>query len=149
MPTFHPSSPLVTNIDDAVLAAQRETNALRAGFPHPDVRTPPKASPPSNLTANNDQGTVLTPSDRTVEIGHGAVRLHTFAPAVRRRHTADPRLLCRRTARGSDVAPPTGRKPGNVRPIRQAVLDSGPHDSASTPRANSQATSVRQLFLTR
>ena len=40
MPTFRSSSPLVTEIDPAVLAAQRAANELLAQMPHPDVHTP-------------------------------------------------------------------------------------------------------------
>ena len=58
MPTFHATNPLVTEIDEAVLDAQRQTNALLAGFPHPDVRTPEGLATLRTLTANNDQGSV-------------------------------------------------------------------------------------------
>jgi acetyl esterase len=80
MPTFHPTSALVTDIDADVLEAQREANGLLAGFPHPDVRTPEGLATLRTLTANNEQGTVLTPVDRTIEIGTGSIRLHTFIP---------------------------------------------------------------------
>jgi acetyl esterase/lipase len=80
MPTFHPTNPLVTDVDAEVLDAQRQTNALLAGFPHPDVRTPEGLETLRTLTANNDQGTILTPDDRTIETGAGTVRLRTFTP---------------------------------------------------------------------
>jgi acetyl esterase/lipase len=79
MPTFHPTNPLVTDIDEDVLEAQRQTNALLAGFPHPDVRTPEGLATLRTLTANNDQGTVLTPGSRTIETSAGSIRLRTFA----------------------------------------------------------------------
>jgi acetyl esterase len=81
MPTFHPTNPLVTDIDEEVLEAQRQTNALLAGFPHPDVRTPEGLATLRTLTANNDQGTVLTPGNRTIETSAGEIRLRTFAPS--------------------------------------------------------------------
>jgi acetyl esterase len=81
MPTFHRTNPLVTDIDADVLEAQRQTNALLAEFPHPDVRTPEGLATLRTLTANNEQGTVLTPADRIVESGAGPFRLRTFVPA--------------------------------------------------------------------
>jgi acetyl esterase len=80
MPTFHPTMALVTDIDANVLEAQREANARLAGFPHPDVRTPEGLATLRTLTANNKQGTVLTPGNRTVETRAGALRLRTFVP---------------------------------------------------------------------
>jgi acetyl esterase len=80
MPTFHETNPLVTDISEKVLDAQREANALLAGFPHPDVRTPEGLATLRTLTANNDQGTVLTPQDRVVRMSRGAIRLRTFVP---------------------------------------------------------------------
>ena len=80
MPTFHPISPLVTDIDADVLEAQRRANALLADFPHPDVRTPEGLATLRTLTANNEQGTVLTPANRAIEIGIGSIRLRTFVP---------------------------------------------------------------------
>jgi acetyl esterase len=80
MPTFHSTNPLVTDIDPAVLDAQRQANALLAGLPHPDVRTPEGLATLRNLTANNEQGTILTPSDRMIQTAAGAIRLHTFVP---------------------------------------------------------------------
>ena len=80
MPTFHPSNPLVTEIDPAVLDAQRQANALLTGFPHPDVRTPEGLTTLRTLTANNEQGTTLTPSERMIQTAVGAIRLHTFVP---------------------------------------------------------------------
>jgi hypothetical protein len=80
MPTFHPTDPLVTDIDQDVLEAQRQANALLADFPHPDVRTPEGLAALRTLTANNEQGTVLTPANRTIETGTGSIRLRTFVP---------------------------------------------------------------------
>jgi acetyl esterase len=80
MPTFHPTNPLVTDIDAEVLEAQRQTNELLAGFPHPDVRTPEGLATLRTLTANNDQGTILTPGNRTIETDAGSIRLRTFIP---------------------------------------------------------------------
>jgi acetyl esterase/lipase len=80
MPTFHPTNPLVTEIDPEVLEAQRQVNGMLAGFPHPDVRTPEGLQTLRRLTANNEQGTVLTPADRSIQTAAGAIRLHTFTP---------------------------------------------------------------------
>jgi acetyl esterase/lipase len=80
MPTFHSTNPLVTDIDPDVLGAQRQANALLAGFPHPDVRTPEGLATLRTLTANNDQGTIVTPRDRTIQTDAGANRLRTFVP---------------------------------------------------------------------
>jgi acetyl esterase len=80
MPQFHSSNPLVTDIDAAVLDAQRETNALLAQMPHPDVHTPEGLKMLRTLTAN-EAGTVLTPADRTVSIASGSIRLREFVPA--------------------------------------------------------------------
>jgi acetyl esterase/lipase len=80
MPTFHPTNPLVTDIDEEVLEAQRQTNALLAGFPHPDVRTPEGLATLRTLTANNEQGTILTPGERRIETAAGSIRLRTFVP---------------------------------------------------------------------
>jgi acetyl esterase/lipase len=80
MPTFHPTNPLVTDIDPAVLEAQRQANALLTGFPHPDVRTPEGLTTLRTLTANNAQGTTLTPSDRMIATGEAQIRLRTFVP---------------------------------------------------------------------
>jgi acetyl esterase len=80
MPTFHPTNPLVTDIDEDVLEAQRQTNALLAGFPHPDVRTPEGLATLRTLTANNEQGTILTPGNRRIDTGAGSIRLRTFVP---------------------------------------------------------------------
>ena len=80
MPTFHSTNPLVSDIDPAVLDVQRQANALLAGFPHPDVRTPEGLATLRSLTANNEQGTMLTPSDRMIQTAAGAMRLHTFVP---------------------------------------------------------------------
>jgi len=80
MPTFHPTNPLVTDIDAEVLEAQRQTNELLAGFPHPDVRTPEGLATLRTLTANNEQGTILTPGNRTIETDAGSIRLRTFTP---------------------------------------------------------------------
>src|SRR5262245_1447212 len=79
MPTFHETNPLVTDIDEEVLHAQRQANALLTGFPHPDVRTPEGLATLRTLTANNDQATVLTPGNRVVQLGH-SIRLRTFVP---------------------------------------------------------------------
>jgi acetyl esterase len=80
MPTFHPTNPLVTDIDPAVLEAQRQVNGMLTGFPHPDVRTAEGLAALRTLTANNEQGTVLAPHDRVIETGSGPIRLHTFVP---------------------------------------------------------------------
>jgi acetyl esterase len=80
MPMFHDTNPLVTDIDEAVLDAQRQVNAQLADFPHPDVRTPAGLETLRTLTANNDQGTLLTPEDREIELRTGTIRLHTFVP---------------------------------------------------------------------
>jgi acetyl esterase len=80
MPQFHPSNPLVTEIDPAVLGAQREANALLTQMPHPDVHTPEGLEMLRTLTANNAAGTALAPADRTIEIGNGSIRLRTFVP---------------------------------------------------------------------
>src|SRR5262245_56411414 len=80
MPQFHPSSPLVTGIDPAVVAAQREANKLLAQMPHPDVHTPEGIEMLRTLTANNEAGTTLTPCDRTIPIAGGTIRLRTFVP---------------------------------------------------------------------
>src|SRR5262245_29538572 len=80
MPRFHSSSPLVTEIDPAVLAAQRKANELLAQMPHPDVHTPEGLEMLRTLTANNDAGTVLTPIDRTASTANGSIRLRTFVP---------------------------------------------------------------------
>ena len=80
MPTFHPTHPLVTDIDLAVLDAQRHANGLLTGFPHPDVRTPEGLATLRTLTANNALGTVLTPNDRMVQTGDGPIRVRTFVP---------------------------------------------------------------------
>jgi len=80
MPTFHATNPLVTDIDPEVLDAQRQTNALLTGFPHPDVHTAEGLAALRTLTANNDQGTILTPNDRPIETGEGAIRLRMFVP---------------------------------------------------------------------
>jgi acetyl esterase len=80
MPTFHATNPLVTDIDPDVLEAQRQVNGQLTGFPHPDVRTPEGLTALRALTANNEQGTVLTPVDRTIQTAAGAIRLHTFVP---------------------------------------------------------------------
>jgi hypothetical protein len=58
MPQFHSSNPLVTDIDAAVLGAQREANELLAQMPHPDVHTPEGLEMLRTLTANNEAGTV-------------------------------------------------------------------------------------------
>ena len=80
MPTFHATNPLVTDIDAAVLDAQRQTNAQLVDFPHPDVRTPEGLATLRTLTANNDRGTVLQPGDREIEASSGTIRLRTFVP---------------------------------------------------------------------
>ena len=80
MPQFHPTNPLVTGIDPAVLDAQREANAALAGFPHPDPRTPEGLQALRALTANNAAGTKLTPADRTITTPRGDIRLHVFMP---------------------------------------------------------------------
>jgi hypothetical protein len=80
MPQFHSSNPLVTDIDPAVLGAQREANELLAQMPHPDVHTPEGLEMLRTLTANNEAGTVLAPVDRIVPIENGSIRLRTFVP---------------------------------------------------------------------
>lgn len=82
MPLFHSSNPLVTEIDPAVLEAQREANALLAQMPHPDVHTPEGLAMLRTLTANNEAGTVLPPADRTVPTAAGPIRVRTFVPAA-------------------------------------------------------------------
>jgi len=80
MPEFHPSNPLVTGIDPAVLDAQREANAALSEFPHPDPRTPEGLQMLRTLTANNVVGTKLSPADRVVTTSRGDIRLHVFVP---------------------------------------------------------------------
>jgi len=80
MPQFHPTNPLVTGIDPAVLDAQRQANAALAGFPHPDPHTPEGLQALRNLTANNVAGTKLTPADRVITTPRGDIRLHIFVP---------------------------------------------------------------------
>ena len=80
MPTFHPSNPLVTDIDAGILAAQREVNVALAAFPHPDVRTPEGLQQLRLLTANNKAGTVLEPLDRYVPTPGGDMRMRIFIP---------------------------------------------------------------------
>ena len=80
MPQFHSSNPLVTDIDPAILGAQRGANKQFAQMPHPDVRTPKGLEMLRTLTANNDTGTVLAPVDRAISIATGSTRLRTFVP---------------------------------------------------------------------
>jgi len=80
MPEFHSSNPAVTGIDTEVLAAQRAANDLLAQMPHPDVRTPDGLQVLRTLTANNDAGTVLAPSDSTIATPAGSIRIRTFRP---------------------------------------------------------------------
>jgi acetyl esterase/lipase len=81
MPQFHSSNPLVTEIDPAVLAAQRE--AEQDCSRRCRIRTcitPEGLEMLRTLTANNEAGTVLTPRDRTIATANGRIRLHTFVP---------------------------------------------------------------------
>ena len=80
MPQFHTTNPLVTEIDQAVLAAQREANKLLAQMPHPDVHTPEGLELLRHLTANNEAGTTLNPLDRSIETAAGTIRLRMFVP---------------------------------------------------------------------
>jgi acetyl esterase len=80
MSEFHSTNPLVTGIDAAVIATQRQINAALAQMPHPDPRTADGLQMLRTLTANNEAGTVLTPIDRYIEIPSGRVRLHILVP---------------------------------------------------------------------
>jgi acetyl esterase/lipase len=80
MPEFHPSNPLVTGIDPAVLDAQRQANAALREVPHPDPRTPDGLQMLRTLTANNVAGTKLSPADRVITTSRGDVRLRVFLP---------------------------------------------------------------------
>jgi len=80
MPEFHPSNPLVTGIDPAVLDAQRQANAALRGFPHPDPHTPEGLQMLRTLTANNVAGTELSPADRVITTSRGDIRLRVFVP---------------------------------------------------------------------
>jgi acetyl esterase/lipase len=80
MSEFHPTNPLVTGIDPAVLATQQQMNVALAQMPHPDPRTPEGSQMLRTLTANNEAGTVITPIDRYIEIPSGQVRLHALVP---------------------------------------------------------------------
>ena len=77
---FHPSNPLVTGIDPAVLDAQRQANAALRQFPHPDPRTPEGLQMLRTLTANNAAGTKLNPADRVITTSRGDTRLRVFVP---------------------------------------------------------------------
>lgn len=79
-PTFHPSSPLVTDIEPGILEAQRQFNLALAEFPHPDARTPEGLKMLRSLTANNEAGTVLASVDRQITVNGCDIRLHTFVP---------------------------------------------------------------------
>jgi acetyl esterase len=79
MPAFPSTMPLVRDIDPDVLATQRQANELIAQMPHPDVRTPDGLAMLRQLTANNVATTVLAPTDHTITLPSGDVRLHTFA----------------------------------------------------------------------
>jgi acetyl esterase len=85
MATFHHANPLVTDIEPAVLTAQREVNAMLAQMPHPDVRTPEGLAMLRAGTANNAGGTELTPANHTIDAPGGAIRLRVFAPDGPRR----------------------------------------------------------------
>jgi len=80
MPRFRSSDPSVTDIAPEVLASQREANGLLAQFPHPDVSTPDGLETLRTLTANNEAGTVLTPTDTFLTLPSGEIRLHSFVP---------------------------------------------------------------------
>jgi acetyl esterase len=78
--TFHTSTLLVAGIDPAILEAQRQFNAALAQFAHPDARTPEGLATLRSLTASNEAGTVLTPTDRQIDVAGGTTRLHVFVP---------------------------------------------------------------------
>jgi acetyl esterase/lipase len=80
MPEFHSSNPLVTEIDRAVLDAQRQANTALQEFPHPDPRTPEGLEVLRTLTANNTAGTKLNPADRVITTSRGDIRLRIFVP---------------------------------------------------------------------
>jgi acetyl esterase len=80
MPEYRSASPLVTGIDPAVLAAQREANVALAAMPHPDVRTPEGLAMLRAATSNNPGETRLTPEDRTIAGPGGDLRLRVLTP---------------------------------------------------------------------
>ena len=74
------STSVTTNLDPAVLEAQRQVNQMIAQMPSPDVRTPEGLAVLREMT-HPQQGTIeLTPTDVTIPGPGGALRLHIFTP---------------------------------------------------------------------
>ena len=80
MATFNQHQLLVQNIDPTIIEAQKQVNAYLAQMPHPDVRTPDGLAALRAGTANNANGTELTPTDASIPGPSGELRLHIFEP---------------------------------------------------------------------
>jgi len=65
--TFHSLDLLVGDIDPAVLAVQRQVNAMIAQTPHVDVHTPEGLAMFRASTAHNPGVTVLEPRDLEID----------------------------------------------------------------------------------
>ncbi|MGW6929832.1 alpha/beta hydrolase fold domain-containing protein [Lentzea sp. NPDC054927] len=80
MPAFPATGPRVTDIDPAVLEAQRAVNVALATMPHPDVRTPDGLAALRAGTTHNLGAPLLTPADLHISGPSGPIRLRVFVP---------------------------------------------------------------------
>jgi acetyl esterase/lipase len=79
-PTFHPSDPTVTGLDDDLLEAQRQANAVFAEAPALDPTAPGGLQQLRAISEPPQTPPELTPEDIVIEGPAGDLRLHVFVP---------------------------------------------------------------------
>jgi acetyl esterase/lipase len=79
-PTFHPSDPTVTGLEDALLEAQRQANAIFAQAPVLDPTAPGGLEQLRAISEPPQPVPELAPEDIAIEGPAGELRLHTFVP---------------------------------------------------------------------
>jgi acetyl esterase len=79
-PTFHPSDPTVTGLDEELLEAQRQANAMFAQAPVPDPTAPGGLEQLRAISEPPQPDPELTPEDIIIDGPEGDLRLHVFVP---------------------------------------------------------------------
>jgi len=79
-PAFHPSDPTVTGLDDGLLEAQRQANAVFAQAPILDPTAPGGLEQLRAISEPPQPEPQLTPEDIVIEGPEGDLRLHVFVP---------------------------------------------------------------------
>ncbi|MEU6347078.1 alpha/beta hydrolase fold domain-containing protein [Streptomyces sp. NPDC046977] len=70
----------VDGLDEELIAAQQQVNAMLAQMPQPDITTPEGLEMLRAMTTPPQAAPVLVPQDITIQAPTGSMRLHVFTP---------------------------------------------------------------------